>query len=178
MSSLKSSHRTLKGWRRDDLAIFADERTRAGGPLGTDMVYSQLASALCNRKGEGNQRGRVQRERSTTQPRRRCVSLGSVIKLSVGRRGLNALQKERGRDVQPCMRLLTTSYFHRYEWGPHTDSPHCCQTIRAKTFHNMSSTQCSEKSLSWVCTERKPEGGQGLSSGCESFRELWKKRDE
>lgn len=79
------------------------------------------------------------------QPQRRCVPLGSIIKLSVGRRGLNTLQTERGRDVQPHMHLLTTSYFHSHEWGPHTDSPHCRQTVRAKTFHNTSSIQCWEK---------------------------------
>lgn len=48
--------------------------------------------------------------------------LGSVIKLSVGQRGLNALHRGRGerdgereRDVQPHMHLLTTSYFHSHE---------------------------------------------------------------
>lgn len=43
------------------------------------------------------------------------------------------------------MHLLTTSYFHCHEWGPHTDSPHSCQIVRAKTFHNTSSIRCWEK---------------------------------
>lgn len=33
-----------------------------GGPLGIDKVHSQLVTALCNRKRERNQRGRVHRE--------------------------------------------------------------------------------------------------------------------
>ncbi len=106
------------------------------------------------------------------QPQRRCVPLGSIIKLSVGRRGLNALQTERGRDVQPHMHLLTTSYFHSHEWGPHTDSPHCCQTVRAKTFHKMSSTQCREKLLGLHRAEPLGRAGSVFSlQEHESFRE-------
>lgn len=33
------------------------------------------------------------------QPQRLCVPLGSIMKLSVGRRGLNALQTARGREM-------------------------------------------------------------------------------
>lgn len=84
-----------------------------GGPLGTDKVHSQFITALCNRETETREAEST--ERSTMQPQRRCVPLGSIIKLSVGRRGLNTLQTERGRDVQPHMHLLTTSYFHSHE---------------------------------------------------------------
>lgn len=104
------------------------------------------------------------------QPQRRCVSPGSIIKLSVGQRGLNTLQRERRRDVQPHMHLLTTSYFHSHEWGPHTDGPRFRQTARAKTFHNTSSIQCREKLFFGVFTEQNPQGG--LSSGCKSKESL------
>lgn len=149
-----------------------------GGPLGIDKVHSQLATALCKRKTERNQREAESAERSTMQPQRRCVPLGSIIKLSVGRRGLNALQTERGRDVQPHMHLLTTSYFHSHEWGPHTVSPHCCQRVRAKTFHNMSSTQCREKVfLGFALSRTRREDRVCLQAARELQRELWRKKD-
>ena len=43
------------------------------------------------------------------------------------------------------------------------------QNLSQHVFYTM-----QRKSLSWVCTEQNPQGGQGLSSGCksiESFRE-------
>lgn len=51
----------------------------------------------------------------------------------------------KGERRRAHMHLLTTSYFHCHEWGPHTDSPHFCQIVGAKTSHNTSSIQCWEK---------------------------------
>lgn len=115
-----------------------------GGPLGIDKVHSRSVVALCNRKRERNQRGRVHREihdsatETTCSPGQHNTALSRTTWFECTSDG-------RGRDVQPHMHLLTTSYFHSHEWGPHTDSPHYFQTVRAKTFHNMSSTQCREK---------------------------------
>lgn len=74
-----------------------------------------------------------------------------------------------GKDVQPHMHLLTTSYFHSHEWGPHTDSPYCCQTVQAKTFHNTSSTQCSEKLCLGFAPSRTLGEDMVCLRGCKSI---------
>lgn len=80
-----------------------------GGPLGIDEPRCAIARLKEASPAEST-------DRSTTQPQRRCVPPGSIMKLSVGRRGLNALQTEvGGGDVQPHMHRLTTSYFPSYE---------------------------------------------------------------
>lgn len=143
------------------------------GPPGTDKVHSQLVTALCNIVRERKQRGRVHRKihdaatETTCSPvqHNKALSRMTWFEYTSDRKG-----KSRGKRCTPHMHLLTTSYFHSHEWGPHTDSPHCHQTVRAKTFHNMSSIQCWEKLFFRVCIKQNPQGG--LSLGCESNLEL------
>lgn len=170
--SPKSSHDKLMGWQQDELGI-ADERTCAAQSWWSSRdSQGAFPVSHCVIEREKDARELESTEISMMQPQRLCVPLGSIIKLSVGRRGLNTLQTERGRDVQPHMHPLTTSYFHSHEWGPHTDSPHCCQTVRAKTFHNTSSTQCREKVFLAFALSRTHREGRFCLQAARPWRGL------
>lgn len=111
---------------------------------GIDKVHSQLVAALCNRMRGGKQRSKVHRAIHDAATETMC-SPGQHNKALSRTAWFEYTSEGKRRDVQPHMHLLTTSYFHSHEWGPHTDSPHFRQTVRAKTFHNTSSIQCREK---------------------------------
>lgn len=139
-------------------------------PPGIDKVHSQLVTALCIRMRKRKLRGSVHRKihdaatEATRSPvqHNKALSRTTWFEYTSDRKG-----KRGGKRCTPHMHLLTTSYFHSHEWGLHTDSPYCHQTVRAKTFHNTSSIQSWEKLFFGVCIKQNPK--EGLSLGCESI---------
>lgn len=144
-----------------------------GGPLGIDKVHSQLVTRLCNRKRERNQRGRVRREIHDAATETVC-SPGQHNEALSRMTWFECTSDGKGkRCTAPYASTHHVIFPQPWMRSSHRQPPLLSDSQSQNLSQDVLYTM-QRKTLSWVCTEQNPWGGQALSSGCktiERFRE-------
>lgn len=146
-----------------------------GGPLGIDKVRSLLVTALCDRKRERNQRGRVHGEIHDAATETMC-SPGQHNKALSRTTWFEYTSDGKGeRCTAPYASTHHIIFPQPWMRPSHRQPPLLSdsqsQSLSQHVFYTM-----QRKTLFWVCTEQNPWGGQGLSSGLQEHRELQRER--